>query len=174
MNDAAAVGERQRVAKLHRDLDKSRQEARLLRAPSDFRDHLGQALASDELHDDVRPRFVRAEVVNGNDVRVLELSRDLRFFRELLGRRFVAVELRPEHLDGDAAAEHGVARYVDAADAAPIHLPDPFEPACRRRVLPARRAIGFALLAGHRPRVAGRGRALPRGFLVISRDGAPG
>ncbi|MFN7915380.1 MAG: hypothetical protein U0Q55_08565 [Vicinamibacterales bacterium] len=81
-------------------------------------DGLGQRLARDVLHDDVRPVLVIADVEDRDDVRVAQLAGRPGLALEAfthLGR----VDAVAQQLDGDQAIDGGIASDIDGAHAAP-------------------------------------------------------
>src|SRR6185437_14997780 len=80
---------------------------------------MAQILAAQKLHHHVRMvRFVLAEIVNVQDVVVRDVAGHARFGEESrLGLRVFASGVG-QHLDGDHAPDHRVARLVDVRHAA--------------------------------------------------------
>ncbi len=78
------------------------------------RDHVGQVLAIDELHDE-RAGF---KAVNLRDVRMIQRREGLRLALEARKAVAVARERVRQHLDRDVTREPGVPRAVDFTHAA--------------------------------------------------------
>ncbi len=108
----AAVSEAHRVAHLERDTDVPLEEIVGAEARGDrggVADQLGPRDAVDLLEDDERrPVGVRHDVVDGDDVRVVEIAGHPRLAQEPFGGARIAV-LRLEALDGDLAVERALA-----------------------------------------------------------------
>ncbi|MCX6020728.1 MAG: hypothetical protein NTZ05_03180, partial [Chloroflexi bacterium] len=79
--------------------------------------HVHQVAAA-QFHDQVVRVAFLPGVVKGENVRVIEAGERLGFAEEAAGRLGIAQILRQNRLDGDRAAEAGVARQVDGAHAA--------------------------------------------------------
>jgi hypothetical protein len=77
-----------------------------------------ERVALQPLRDDVRQRLVRAHVVDGEDVRVVERARGPRLLLEAAETVRTARRRLRQHLDGDLTAEPRVPRAVDLAHAA--------------------------------------------------------
>ncbi len=77
-----------------------------------------EVLALDQLHHDVRPGVVLAEVVNGDDVGVAQRRGRPGLVTEPGQEVGVAPELGAQQLDGNVALELRVARAIDAGHAA--------------------------------------------------------
>ena len=118
VHDAAVVRELQRVADLRDDAQRlrGRQPSRAL--------HLPQVHAVDELHQQVVQAARLAEVVDGDDVRVLKAREGARLAREALGEARVARDGGRQNLERDQSVEPRLPRLVDGAHAA---LADQFE-----------------------------------------------
>ena len=112
VDDARIVRDRQTVGDLAGDLDHARglQPLPLDRAV--------ERLPGDELHDDERPAVQVADVVDGDDVRVVEQGRQPRLARQALGRDAVRRQLVGDELDGDEPAQARIARLIDLSHAA--------------------------------------------------------
>ena len=80
---------------------------------------LREGLAPDQLHREERPAVGEgAQLVDRHDARVLELAADLRLLDEAADHLGAAAEVVAEDLDGDVAAEVGVAALEHLAHAA--------------------------------------------------------
>ena len=95
MHDAASVGVLDCLAHLQEHVEQATQTElgqSLLVALTELFQDLVQRLTADELHGEVSSTLrIESELVNGHDVRMFELSRDLRFLDE-------ACELSTRHL----------------------------------------------------------------------------
>src|SRR2546426_12444419 len=80
-----------------------------------------ESLAAEQFGDDVRPVLVLANVVHGNDVRVLEQGSGTRFLLEA-AQCFLIPVAHSKHLDRHIAAQLFVAGGEDAAHATPAQL----------------------------------------------------
>ena len=108
------------------DLLEDREEPRPVvgRAPA-RRQQRRQGAAPDQLHREERPAVGEApQLVDRDDARVLELAADLRLLDEPADHLGVVAVLLPEDLDGEVAAEVGVAPLEDRPHAAPGDLAD--------------------------------------------------
>ena len=112
VDDARIVRDGQAVGDLAGDLDHARglQPLPLDRAV--------ERLTGDELHDDERPAVQLADVVDGDDIRVVEQGRQPGLTREALGRDVVRRQLVRHELDRDEPAQPRIARLVDLSHAA--------------------------------------------------------
>ena len=109
--DAERVRGLERLEDLRRVLARGRD-----RQPPLALEHARQRLALEELHHDVRVALRRAvDVGDLHHVRAADLRGDARLLEEALDEAGAPRELRVEHLDGDARAEHRVRRLVDRA-----------------------------------------------------------
>ena len=77
-----------------------------------------QRLTGDEFHDDERPAVQFADVVDGDDIRVIEMGGQPASRSETFGRRSVRGQLVGHELDSHQPAQPGVARPVDLSHAA--------------------------------------------------------
>ncbi len=113
MDDAADVGGMERLA------DLGAHPGGLSRGQRPgLADDRRQVLALDQLHHDVRPGVVLAEVVDGDDVGVAQRRSRTGLVAEPGQEVGVASELGPQQLDGDVALELRVARAIDPGHAA--------------------------------------------------------
>ena len=103
MDNAARVGGGQPLCDLHPDLE------RFPRGKGAAGEPRPQRLALEELLDDVRCTFVRADVVNGEDVRVVERRCRPRLALEPLQALRVGREFRWQDFDRHVAPEPRVA-----------------------------------------------------------------
>ena len=105
--------------------DRGHQLGRLLERRAALKDPLLQVAALKELRNDVAEAVLGAAgVVDGHDIRVLELREDLGF-REIgfeIIRRRDPLDVR--HLDGDGAVELVVVGEIDATETAFSEQPD--------------------------------------------------
>ena len=82
-----------------------------------------ERLALHELHREVWDALrIHEELVHGNDVRVLELPRDLRLGDEAVAVKGLLGELLGETLEGDVAQEVSVGRRMNATHASSTEL----------------------------------------------------
>ena len=80
---------------------------------------LGEGLAPDQLHGEERPAVGEgAQLVDRHDARVLELAADLRLLDEAADHLGAAAEVVAQDLDGNVAAQVGVAALEHLAHAA--------------------------------------------------------
>jgi len=68
-----------------------------------------------------------AEVVNGDDVRMIELGERAGFTGEALGERRIAAPLGGQHLEGDESIELRLPGLVDSAHAALAEQAEDFQ-----------------------------------------------
>ncbi len=106
MNDSAAVSERDCVADLDENLEQVGQHVGTKTRVACPVQSVFQRFAFDELHAQ-KPRTapIASELVDGHDVRMLELSGDASFFREAFDFRLSGRPVFGEHFDGDVAME---------------------------------------------------------------------
>src|SRR5439155_15504806 len=113
VDDAAVVRRGHAPRDLRGELD-----GFLLRERAAVAEALAQRLPYQQLQDDVERLAVRAEVVDGDEVRMVEEPEGARLLVEaghdLLG---VAARHRRQELDGDVAGELGVASAIDLSHA---------------------------------------------------------
>jgi hypothetical protein len=82
-------------------------------------EQLGQGVALDQLHGEEGPAVGEgAQLVDGDDAGVLELAADLGLLDEAADHLGILAEVVAEDLQGDVAAEVGVAALEDRAHAA--------------------------------------------------------
>ena len=112
MHDALRVSGVERIGQLRAEL-----EHFVERQPA-ARDAILQRLPVEQLHHHELLAALRADVVEGADVRVIEARDHLRFALEALVRVGVGVGLVGQELDRHLAAEARVFRFVDDAHAA--------------------------------------------------------
>jgi hypothetical protein len=98
-----------------------RAAARLLHRQSSFPQTLAQRAPVQQLGDDVRVALVRPDVVHVKDVGVIERAGSARFLLEP-AQRFLSVQSRSEHFDGDVAAELAVVGDEDPPHSASADL----------------------------------------------------
>jgi hypothetical protein len=118
VNDALVVYRGEAMGNLDRKIDG------LLRREVAGAHTLGQRLAFEQLGHDIRPAVVRAEVVHGHDVRMVERTRHPRLLLETRQAHRIAIGGRLQDLDGDVA---GQSRVVGAVDLAHASCPDQAE-----------------------------------------------
>ena len=83
----------------------------------------GQGAALDQLHGEVGPAVAElAQLVDRHDARMLELAADLRLLDEAADQLGIVVVLFEQDLDGQVAAQVGVAALEDGAHAAAADL----------------------------------------------------
>ena len=109
VDDALLVRGGEAVRDLHRVVDG------LARRQPATGEHRAQRLALEQLLDDVGSVVVRADVVDGGDVGMVEDARGLRFLLEAAQAVRVLRERGGQHLDRDLASEARVLRAVDLA-----------------------------------------------------------
>ncbi len=117
MHDAASVTVIERLGGLDADLD------HLVERPRPVGEEGAQRAPLDDRHDEEERALVVAEVVDGDDRRVVEPRDELRLALEALASGG-ADELRRHQLDRHVARQHGVAGAVDDAHAAAPELAD--------------------------------------------------
>ena len=111
--------------------------------PATVAEDLGQGTALDQLHGEERPAIGEgAELVDRHDPRVLELAGDLRLLDEAADQLGLVAVLLQEDLDGQVAAQVGVAALEHGPHAAPGDLAQDLE-----RSAPVRRR-GHGVAAG--------------------------
>ena len=115
MDDAARVGIADRLAHLLEDSQKARQ---MIGGACAFLEQSGERTALDELHGKERPVAVDAQLVDGDQAGMLQLSADLRLLVEAPQDAGVTVMIVQQHLEGQVAAQHGVAAAQHGAHAA--------------------------------------------------------
>ncbi len=114
VDDALLVGVGERQQQLAADL-----QARLERQRAARLQPFAQRLSFQELHDEVRAkRRVEAEIVDGDDVRVLELTGDAGLALETGVELLLGAQLGVDELDGDDALQRQVLGLVDLGHAA--------------------------------------------------------
>ena len=109
MGNAAAVCGIEPVADVDRDLQRQRRR----QGPS--RDPPGERFAFEVLEHQVIDAILTADVVQGADVRVVDLGDGARLALEALARFRVVGHAGRKHLDRDEAVEAGIARPEDLA-----------------------------------------------------------
>jgi hypothetical protein len=77
-----------------------------------------ERLALEQLHDEVRPAVLLADVIQGADIRVVQRRNGARFPLEPRDAVPIALRRGRQHLDGDAAAETSVRGAINLAHAA--------------------------------------------------------
>ncbi len=112
MDDAVVVGELEGVADLGDD------GQGLAGGEAAAVDEVAQGDAVHELHEQIKIAAGLAEVVDGDDVRVVEAGQGLGLAGEALGEGGVGAALGGEELEGDEAAEGFLAGLVNHAHAA--------------------------------------------------------
>ena len=120
MDDAHVVRGGQTFRCLARELDGFRRGQGAALKPR------AQRLALQQFADQVRRALVNADVVDGQDVRVVQLSRGARFLLEAVHTSGVAREGLGDQLDRNLAAETAVARAIDLPHAAGTEPSDDF------------------------------------------------
>ena len=102
------------VNRLRNDSHIARRAANPFRIPHfAFRIHSRQALALDEIHREKRLSLVRANFVDGYDVRVLQTGRRCRFCPKPLRQILPRLVAEQEHLHRDNAAKAPLPRLVN-------------------------------------------------------------
>ena len=89
------------------------------RQPAPVRDQVPQVGAGNVAHRNVKQPVARPEIVNGDDVRMVQRSRDLRFLAESGPEDLVIGQFGGEDLQRDHVTQPWVLRLVDDAHAAP-------------------------------------------------------
>ena len=117
MHDALRVGEGEAVEDLLHD-----RELVLEAREGALREQLPQVLALEQLHGHVGHALLLPEVVDGDDVRVVELGGGLGLALEAVAGALVLAELAGDDLDRDLAAEHRVEGAEDLAHGALAEL----------------------------------------------------
>jgi hypothetical protein len=116
MDDPAGVGFVQRAGQPSDDVH------RVLQVQATIAQQIGQRAARHVTHDQERLAVMLAEVVNGDDGRMLEGGDDARFALEAsTGCRLVA-QITEQDLDRDIAADDGVVGQIDHRHAAVTQL----------------------------------------------------
>ncbi len=116
MDHPAGVGVGHRL----RDGREGRQEpGQVVGRPGAGREQVGQRLPFHQLHAEEGPAVGEgAQLVDRHHARVLELAADLRLLDEAADQVGLVTEVGPQDLDGDVAAQVGVAALEDGAHAA--------------------------------------------------------
>jgi len=109
MDDAAAVRERDGVARPQEDLEEA---AKVIAAALEPR---RERLALDELHRELGRRLRVVEVVDRDDVRVIELAGDARLVEEALALVWMIAQRPIHHLERDVPLEVLVEHLADDA-----------------------------------------------------------
>ena len=110
MDHAARVSERHGVRHLHKNLDVLRQTL--------FLQNLDPRRPLDALHRvEERARLVRAQIVDGDDIRMIEVAGYDGFGEEFLALVGVARHVAADHLDRHGAIDRGLAGSVNDAHA---------------------------------------------------------
>jgi hypothetical protein len=89
--------------------------------------HVAKVHSVDELHHQEIQSSGLAEVVDGDDMRMVELRKQLRLTCEAPGEAGIVFPLRSEDLDGDQAVERFLPRLVNDPHAAPTEAFDDLE-----------------------------------------------
>ena len=71
------------------------------------------ALAFDELHTDESAPILDAEIVDGDDVRMVERGRCAGFLKKLIARGGIAGELRRKNFIGEGTAQEAIERAIN-------------------------------------------------------------
>ena len=111
MHDAGGMGAGQRIGNLDRVTQHVAERHSLVR------DQAGERLSRHVLHRDEPVPVGLADVVDGDDVRVIEAGGRLRFLHEALASVGVPDLVASEHLQGDEAVQPRVPGLVDGAHA---------------------------------------------------------
>jgi hypothetical protein len=130
MHDALAVREGDRIADLHQDLEQIAERLGIARHRGG-RDLLRERPSAQDLHRKIR-LVLHDEIVDGHDVRVIELRGDLRLEREPTELVVVHV-LRAEALQRDVAAKDSIERAMHRRHASATQLFAHFVAIDRRR-----------------------------------------
>ena len=149
VHHAARVGVGQSPARLRHQVDRAEQARRLAAA-----DHPPEVLPLEELHGEVGPPVVLAQVVHGHDIAVGEVAGRAGLGEEALAQDGVVGAGGTDQLDGDHALDERVVRLVHdphpafaelvqklvAAD--PVHCAfEPEAPCMQGRFRPPRRGV---------------------------------
>ena len=129
MNYAAAMGKGQRITELDERLDETLELLRMARCLTNFVDYLAEAFAPYEFHDDEGAALVLAQIVDWDDVRMLQLARNLCLIGEFGRNQLFAIELGTQSLDGDAPADYGIERRIDATNSPLAYFTETLEAA---------------------------------------------
>ena len=105
-------------------------------------DHVGQRLTVDELHGVEVDRPFTADRVNRDDILVVQVGRRLGLVLEALQLLGVQGGRERQHLEGDAAVERDLLRFIDDAHAAAADFAHQAEVAERRRACVRGQALG--------------------------------
>src|SRR5438552_3801472 len=81
-------------------------------------EHVSEVDAGDALHDEVMPVAVLGRIVDPNDVRMIELSDDLRLVEEALDGQLVGEAIGMNHLQGVDAPQSAMTSLEDLAHCA--------------------------------------------------------
>ena len=111
VDDVVFVGKSQTLCNLRNPVDQGRYDGHR----SSFGENVLELLAVEEFHGHVGDVFIAANVINGDDIRVIESTGRLDF---LLKARFeffnlIATQVKIHGLDRDGAVDHGVDRLID-------------------------------------------------------------
>ena len=107
MHDRRGMRGRKRRRGLDRDVEDLAKRQRAAREP------LAQRLALDELRDEEPRAVVIADLVDGEDVRMIERRSGARFVQEAAHPLRIAGELRPQHLERDRPSQRRIDGLVD-------------------------------------------------------------
>jgi len=119
VHDLLVVREGERLAHLDQHVEHTARRDRAAPAHDLF-----QCVAVDELHRDVVTAVLLARVVDGHDVRMIELRGALGLAKEVLERLRILLQCVGQHLVRDEPVENGVLRLVDDAHSAAPEFPD--------------------------------------------------
>jgi hypothetical protein len=117
VNDAGAMGAIERVADLDAELQNFAERQRAAY------EAIRERLALEQLHDQKVVSVVLPDVVEGTDVRMVQLRDRSRLALETDAQLFVAGEFGRKDLDRDAAIEARIARAIDLAHSAGAERP---------------------------------------------------
>lgn len=120
MNDAVGMGRRERIGNLNRQCQGAAGRNRT--AVRDF----AERSPEHQLHREVRPDPVGlADVIDGDDVRMIQRRGGTRFTNETLARERIRL-FRGQHFDGEVAFQPRIASAIDYAHPADADLTDDF------------------------------------------------
>jgi hypothetical protein len=137
-----AVEDASLVRVMHRPGDFGDEPRRGLRIGGVAGQDLGQARAVDELHAEILPAVVLADLVDRDDSRMVEVGRRLGLVAEGVHLVVVGPVAGPEHPDGDRPIEVPLPGLVDDPHAAAAEDPQQLEVAEVADTRPARELVG--------------------------------
>jgi hypothetical protein len=112
VDDAFFVSELQRVAQVGDDSES------FFRSDTSGSDCVSQRDAVDKFHDEVEEFVNLTEVVDGGDVRVIELCQRASLSQEAISESGIALDIARQNFHGDKPVEVWVASFVDSTHSA--------------------------------------------------------